>query len=140
LGTGGARREEKKVRERAREVLSFVGLSNMENKQAGGLDEEAQKRLSIGIALASKPKLMLLDEPVGGINLEEIDGLIELLRKVQQSGVTICLIGHKMRMVMAISDRILVLNYGVNIAGGTPSEVAANEEVIKAYLGARRAA
>jgi branched-chain amino acid transport system ATP-binding protein len=139
LGTSAARREEKKVREYAREVLSFVGLSNRENKLAGSLGEEAQKKLSIAIALASKPKLMLLDEPVGGINLEETDGLIELLRKVRKSGVTICLIEHKMRMVMTISDRVLVLSYGMYIAGGTPSEVAANEEVIKTYLGARRA-
>jgi branched-chain amino acid transport system ATP-binding protein len=139
VGTGAARKEERKVKERAQEVLSFVGLSGRENRLAGSLGEEAQKRLSVGIALASYPKLMLLDEPVGGINLEEIDGLVDLLRKVRESGVTICLIEHKMRMVMTISDRILVMNYGEQIAGGTPSEVTADEEVIKAYLGVRHA-
>jgi branched-chain amino acid transport system ATP-binding protein len=92
------------------------------------------------MVLAADPKVLLLDEPTGGVNLEEIGGLIELVKKVQRSGVTICLIEHKMRMVMSISDRIIVLNYGVNIAEGTPAEVGANEEVIKAYLGARRVA
>jgi branched-chain amino acid transport system ATP-binding protein len=139
LGTYAARKEQRRVREKAWEMLSFVGLSDKGNRIAGSLGEEGQKRLSVAIALASNPRLILLDEPVGGINLEEIDGLIDLLRKVRNSGVTICLIEHKMRMVMTISDRILVLSYGVPIAKGTPSEVAANEKVIKAYLGVRRA-
>jgi len=92
------------------------------------------------MVLVAKPKLLLLDEPTGGVNLEEIGGLIELVKKVQESGVTICLIEHKMRMVMSISDRIIVLNYGKKIAEGTPKEVASNGEVIKAYLGERRVA
>ncbi len=137
LRTPRAGREERRVREKAEEVLSFVGLSDFKNKQAGGLTEEAQKRLSIAMVLASGPKLLLLDEPTGGINLEEIGGLIQLVTKIWESGVTICLIEHKMRMVMSISSRIIVLNYGQNIAEGTPAEVAGNEEVIKAYLGAR---
>jgi branched-chain amino acid transport system ATP-binding protein len=112
----------------------------MEQRLSGNLTEEAQKRLSIAMVLAADPKVLLLDEPTGGVNLEEIGGLIELVRKVQRSGVTICLIEHKMRMVMSISDRIIVLNYGVNIAEGTPAEVGTNEEVIKAYLGVRRVA
>ena len=94
--------------------------------------------LAIGRALLASPKLLLLDEPTGGVNLEEIGGLIELVEKIRRSGITICLIEHKMRMVMSISDRIIVLNYGKKIAEGTPQEVAKNEEVIKAYLGARR--
>jgi branched-chain amino acid transport system ATP-binding protein len=140
LKTGAAQREERKIRQRAREVLSFVGLSGTENRLAGNLTEEAQKRLSIAVVLASDPKLLLLDEPTGGVNLEEIDGLIGLVKKVRELGVTICLIEHKMRMMMNISDRIIVLNYGEKIAEGTPREVAQNEEVIKAYLGARRVA
>lgn len=107
---------------------------------AGSLTEEAQKRLSISMALATEPKLLLLDEPTGGVNLEEISGLIELVGKIRKSGITICLIEHKMRMVMTISDRIIVLNYGKKIAEGTPKEVANNEEVIRAYLGVRYAA
>ncbi len=138
--TAGARREEEKVRKKARSVLEFVGLANMEDRPAGNLTEEAQKRLSIAMVLAADPKLLLLDEPTGGVNLEEIGGLIELVKKIQQSGITVCLIEHKMRMVMSMSDHIIVLNYGTNIAEGTPAEVASNKEVIEAYLGARRVA
>jgi branched-chain amino acid transport system ATP-binding protein len=137
LKTPGARGKERGAREKAREMLSFVGLSEKENLQAGGLTEEAQKRLSIAMALATEPRLLLLDEPTGGVNMEEISGLIDLVGKIRQSGITIILIEHKMRMVMSISDRIVVLSYGKNIAGGTPKEVANNEEVIRAYLGAR---
>jgi branched-chain amino acid transport system ATP-binding protein len=140
LRTPATRREEQRVREKAREILSFVGLGDKENRIAGGLTEEAQKRLSISMALATEPKLLLLDEPTGGVNLEEISGLIELVGRIRKSGTSICLIEHKMRMVMSISDRIVVLNYGKKIAEGTPKEVASNNEVIKAYLGARYAA
>ena len=137
LKTPATVRKEREAREKARETLSFVGLADKEAQMASGLTEEAQKRLSIGMALATEPKLLLLDEPTGGVNMEEISGLIDLVGKIRQAGITICLIEHKMRMVMSISDRIVVLNYGKNIAGGTPKEVACNEEVIKAYLGAR---
>jgi branched-chain amino acid transport system ATP-binding protein len=140
LRTPATCREEKKTRERAREILSFVGLAEKEDKVAGGLTEEAQKRLSISMALATEPKLLLLDEPTGGVNLDEISGLIELVGKIRKLGTGICLIEHKMRMVMSISDRIIVLNYGKKIAEGTPRDVAGNDEVIKAYLGARYAA
>ena len=130
-------RKEREAFEKARETIAFVGLVEKENQPAGGLTEEAQKRLSIAMALATEPRLLLLDEPTGGVNMEEISGLIDLVGKIKQAGITICLIEHKMRMVMSISDRIVVLSYGKNIAGGTPKEVANNEEVIKAYLGAR---
>ena len=140
LRTPATRREEEKIRGKAREILSFVGLGDKEDKVAGGLTEEAQKRLSISMALATNPKLLLLDEPTGGVNLEEISGLIELVGKIRKSGTSICLIEHKMRMVMTISDRIVVLNYGKKIAEGAPKEVASNNEVIKAYLGERYAA
>lgn len=138
--TRGARLEVEKVLKKARSILDFVGLAHVEDKLAGSLTEEAQKRLSIAMALATGPKLLFLDEPTGGVNLEEIGGLIELTKKIQQSGVTVCLIEHKMRMVMSMSDHIIVLNYGTNIAEGTPDEVANNEKVIEAYLGARRVA
>jgi branched-chain amino acid transport system ATP-binding protein len=140
LRTSSTTRAEQKAREKAREILSFVGLADEENKIAGNLTEEAQKRLSISMALATEPKLLLLDEPTGGVNLEEISGLIELVKKIRQSGITVCLIEHKMRMVISISDRIIVLNYGKNIAEGTPTEVVNNKEVIKAYLGVRQIA
>jgi len=137
LRTPATCKEEEKTREKAREILSFVGLADKENRLAGNLTEEAQKRLSISMALATGPKLLLLDEPTGGVNLEEISGLIDLVGKIRKAGVTLCLIEHKMRMVMSISDRIIVLSYGKKIAEGTPKEVANNEEVIKAYLGVR---
>ncbi len=140
MKTVGARREEEKVRQKARAVLDFVGLTDLQQKLAGNLTEEAQKRLSIAMVLVADPKLLLLDEPTGGVNLEEIGGLIDLVRKVRQSGITVCLIEHKMRMVMSMSDHIIVLNYGTNIAEGTPAEVANNQQVIEAYLGARRVA
>ncbi len=133
-------RKERQVREKARDILSFVGLGDEENTMADSLTEEAQKRLSIAMALAIEPKLLLLDEPTGGVNLEEIDGLMALIEKVRESGVTICLIEHKMRMVMSISERVLVLSYGLKIAEGKPEEVAGNKDVIKAYLGGRYAA
>jgi branched-chain amino acid transport system ATP-binding protein len=133
--TPAARREEDKVREKAREVLSFVGLSDRENQIAENITQEAQKRLSIAMALAIEPKLLLLDEPTGGVNLEEIDGLIELVKKIQRFGISVCLIEHKMRMVMNISNRVIVLNHGEKIAEGTSKEIMTNEEVIKAYLG-----
>jgi branched-chain amino acid transport system ATP-binding protein len=138
--THRARLEEDAVREKGRSILDFVGLANTEERLAGNLTEEAQKRLSIAMVLAADPKLLLLDEPTGGVNLEEIGGLIELVKKIRQSGITVFLIEHKMRMVMSMSDRIIVLNYGTNIAEGTPAEVASNKEVIEAYLGARRVA
>jgi len=140
MRTGKARREQEKVREKAHSILDFVGLADVATRAAGGLTEEAQKRLSIAMVLATNPKLLLLDEPTGGVNLEEIGGLIELTKKIRQSGITVCLIEHKMRMVMSISDHIIVLNYGTNIAEGTAPEVANNEQVIEAYLGARRVA
>jgi branched-chain amino acid transport system ATP-binding protein len=135
LGTHATRKEKQKMSEKAHEILSFVGLKNKEEKLAGNLTEEAQKRLSIAMVLATGPKFILLDEPTGGVNIDEIDGLIELVKKVRESGITICLIEHKMRMVMNISDRIIALNFGEKIAEGKPEEIACNDTVIKAYLG-----
>ncbi len=135
LGTRATQKEKQEMLERAHEILSFVGLDGMEEKFAGNLTEEAQKRLSIAMVLATRPRFILLDEPTGGVNIEEIDGLIDLVKRVRESGITICLIEHKMRMVMNISDRIIALNFGEKIAEGKPEEIACNETVINAYLG-----
>ncbi len=135
FNTRSTRREEAQTREKARQILSFVDLEDKDSQIAGNLTQEVQKRLSIAIALATEPKLLLLDEPTGGVNIREIDGLIELVEKVRKSGISICLIEHKMRMVMSISDRVIALCYGKKIAEGTPKEVASHEQVVKAYLG-----
>lgn len=140
LGAPAAGREKKRMHEKAEEIMAFTGLSDKKDVIAGSLTEEAQKRLSIGLALAACPRLLLLDEPTGGVNLDEIGGLIDLVNRIRNSGVTVCLIEHKMKMVMNISDRIIVLSYGKHLAEGEPAQIAANEEVIKAYLGGRRAA
>jgi branched-chain amino acid transport system ATP-binding protein len=139
-GLGRIRLAEKKALERAHELADFIGLSRLKIAPAGALPQGAQKQLSIGLALASTPELLLLDEPVGGVNLEEIDALIHLITRVRDSGVTICLIEHKMSVVMNISDRILALNYGEKVTEGTPAEVCRDEKVIQSYLGKKYAA
>ena len=120
---------------RAVELAEFIGLSNELHIPAAVLPQVAQKQLTIGLALATRPTLLLLDEPVGGVNMEETEALISLIRKIRDTGVTICLIEHKMSMVMNISDRILALNYGEKVCEGSPVEVCSHEVVIKSYLG-----
>ena len=132
-------RAERACRERARELLNFVGLAEHADAEAGGLPYGALKRLEIARALAAEPKMLLLDEPAAGCNpaeTKEIDGLIQ---KVAAQGVTVVLVEHDMHLVMNISDHILVLDYGRKLAEGTAAEVRANPEVIAAYLGAEGA-
>ena len=140
LGTPGARQQERETLARAHELAEFIGLAKHRLMPAGALPQGAQKQLSIGLALASAPELLLLDEPVGGVNLEEIGALIDLISRIRKSGITICLIEHKMSVVMNISDRIIVLSYGEKIAEGSPAEVSGNEKVIQSYLGEKYAA
>jgi branched-chain amino acid transport system ATP-binding protein len=139
---GGRRKKEteKKTLEQAHQLAEFIGLTGEKDTPASLLPQRAQKQLSIGVAYASAPELLLLDEPAGGVNNEEVSVLIDLISRIRQTGVTICLIEHKMSMVMNISDRILALNFGKKLAEGTPAEVCRNEEVIKSYLGDEYAA
>ncbi len=135
FGSPQEREGEKQSFQKAEEILDFVELDWFKDELAGNIPQEAQKRLSVGIALATDPKLLLLDEPTSGVNIEEDDSLIRIIKKIRDGGTTICLIEHKMKMVMDISDRLVVLSYGKMIAEGAPRVVSQNEKVIEAYLG-----
>jgi branched-chain amino acid transport system ATP-binding protein len=131
--------DERVCREKARDALDFVGLSPIAHRLAGDISQEERKRVAIALALSTGPSLMLLDEPAGGVNPEETAGLSELIRKLVRHDVTVCLVEHKMNMIMQLADKIMVLNYGRKIAEGSPAEIRANPEVISAYLGSEHA-
>jgi branched-chain amino acid transport system ATP-binding protein len=134
------REEERACRDKAEEVLEFVGLSQVAHRIAADITQEERKRVAFALALATEPKMILLDEPAGGVNPEETVGLAELIRKLVRHGKSVCLIEHKMDMIMNLADHIMVLNYGEKIAEGTPHEIRSNPVVIEAYLGSEHAA
>jgi branched-chain amino acid transport system ATP-binding protein len=125
--------------ERAMEMLYLVGLAHAKDELAGNLPHGQQRLLQLAVALAARPELLLLDEPVSGMTAQEITAVMELLRKVRDRGVTILLVEHNMRAVMTTCDRIVVMSFGRKIAEGRPQEVSNNKEVIEAYLGAEAA-
>ena len=142
LRSGGFKREEETCRQKAMELMDFVGLqAGLGDDLARNLPYGGQRRIEIARALASDPKLLLLDEPTAGMNPRETDAAVKLFRQVRDElGVTILLIEHSMRVVMDISERISVMDYGQKIAEGTPNDIANNTQVIEAYLGRGAAA
>jgi branched-chain amino acid transport system ATP-binding protein len=138
LNTRRKLRVEAETMARTVEILKFIGLEGKKGAMAGSLPYGDQRILEIGVALAANPKLLLLDEPSAGLNDTETQGMKELIQKMRARSITIFLVEHDMKLVMGLSDRIVVLNFGKKIATGTPEEVKINPEVITAYLGDRK--
>jgi branched-chain amino acid transport system ATP-binding protein len=121
--------------EKAKEVLTFTGLTEKRNLSATELTIADKKRLEVSMALATQPKLLMLDESMAGLTRVELRGMIDLIRKIREKGITLVVVEHVMEAVMEISDRVIVLNSGRKITEGLPQEVVVNREVIQAYLG-----
>ncbi len=136
LRTRAFREEERRAEAKAEELMGYVGLANVGNELASSLPYGAQRRVEIARALASEPRLLLLDEPTAGMNPAESEDAMLLFRRLRDElGITILLIEHDMKVVMSISERISVMDYGEKIAEGLPREIASNDRVIEAYLG-----
>jgi branched-chain amino acid transport system ATP-binding protein len=135
LHTASARKTDQECKRQALEIIEFMGLGDLRNELAGNLPHGHQRALGVSIAMACNPTLLLLDEPVTGMNPTETVEMVERIRKIRDRGITIVLVEHTMRVVMDVSDRITVLNYGQKITEGLPSEIKQNKEVIEAYLG-----
>jgi len=139
FGHGGSGRGLAEARELARTQLDFVGLGAVADRRADELGGPGRKRLELAKALATQPKALLCDEVMAGLNLVEIDEVIDIIRRVRDSGVSVLVIEHVIKAIRSLSDRLLVLHHGEKIAEGTPEAVLADSRVVEAYLGRRRA-
>jgi branched-chain amino acid transport system ATP-binding protein len=133
--TPSAVREREIARQKARSLLEFMGVKSQENELACNLPHGHQRILGICIALATNPKLLMVDEPMTGMNQTEVRLMVEIIRRIRDIGVTIVIVEHNMKAVMNLCDRLVVLNFGQKIAEGPPKEIQANREVTQAYLG-----
>ncbi|HKC59842.1 MAG TPA: ABC transporter ATP-binding protein [Myxococcales bacterium] len=138
FGTGGGERNRKRAEEKAHEWLRFTGLEKRMDQRADALGGPDRKRLEFAKALAMNPKLLLLDEVMAGLTSVEVDQVVELIKKMRDKGVTILVIEHVMKAIRRLSDRLLVLHHGQQIAEGSTDEVLRDPRVVEAYLGKRR--
>jgi branched-chain amino acid transport system ATP-binding protein len=139
LHTPSARRYERQARQRALEIIDFMGMTALTNELAGNLSHGQQRALGVGMALACKPTLLLLDEPVTGMNPTESEEMVRRIKSIRESGITVVLVEHSMDVVMNVCERITVVSYGQKLAEGTPHEIRNDCAVIEAYLGKEEA-
>jgi branched-chain amino acid transport system ATP-binding protein len=127
--------EERSIREEAMKAIELLGIADYRDRQASGLPFGVQRSVELARALASEPRLLLLDEPASGLNARETRGLAELIVRIRERGITILVVEHDMSLVMDISDEIVVLDFGRKLAQGKPRDIQSNREVINIYLG-----